>query len=174
MVDKNGEARDPSARGDIGFSKALELVVALEVTIASLEADRTTTLALLREALTTGGQYRRGLLLLQVMHTDFTVALADVLAGRALSTGHTSLVRRLFARLPRDEQMGVVPTAVWRQLAETDDGDAYARMAELLRYLGLDDALEQLAVAAAASDDPDVRDVGRAVRPDVATDGSVG
>lgn len=49
---------------------------------------------------------------------------------------------------------------MWRQLAETDDFNAYRRMAELLDYLGLADALQQLAATAAASDDPDTREVG--------------
>lgn len=155
-----GRDQEPDP-GSVAFSRALELAGELHAATLPLRADRSATLARLREALTTPTRHRRALLLLQVLHTDYTVGLADVLVRRALSTGDTALVRRLFARLPRDEMVGVVPTAVWRQLAETDDFDAYRRMAELLDYLGLDDALQQLADAAADSDDPETREVGR-------------
>jgi hypothetical protein len=154
--------------GNRDFSRALELADQLHRAIAPMDADRSATLGRLREALSIRGEPRTALLLLQVMDTDYTVALADAVVGWALSARYTLLVRRVFARLPRDEQAGVVPTAVWRQLAETDDHDAYRRMAELLDYLGLDDALEQLASTALASDDPVLREVGREFGPDLA------
>jgi hypothetical protein len=159
VSDATISGREPEA--DPAFSRALEMAGELYTATWPLNADRSTTLYRLRKALTNPTKNRLALLLMQVLHTDFTVALADVLTRRALSTRDTYLVRHLFARLPRDEAVGVVPNAVWRQLAETDDCDAYRRMAELLDHLGLDHALQQLAEAAAASDDPETREVGK-------------
>jgi hypothetical protein len=97
--------------------------------------------------------------------TDFTVALAEDLVSSALSYRDHLLVLRILARLPRHESVGVTPQAVYRQLAKTPDADAYRMLAGLLDYLGLDDALRELAEAALASDDPDLREVGGQYQP---------
>jgi hypothetical protein len=147
------------------WTTALELAGALYPAAYALTVDESAALARLRQELT-GGKARRALLLLGVLPTGYTVALADVLAERALSHRDGLLVRQLFGRLPRHETVSVVPTAVSVQLVRTPDDDAYRRLAELLYYLGLDDALRELAEAALASDDPGVREVGEEFHPD--------
>ena len=147
------------------WTRALELAGSLCVAAFALNDDRPATLARLREELT-GGQTRRALLLLSVLDTDYTVALADVLAFRALSHRDALLVRQIFGRLPRRQSLSVVPAAVQGQLARTDDDDAYRRLAELLSYLGLDEALRELAEAARKSEDAHVREVGEDFHPD--------
>jgi hypothetical protein len=148
------------------FAQALELAGALHRTAAALEdGEQSATLDRLRGQLS-GGHTRLALLLLHNLHTDYTVALAEELMPAALSARDVLLVRQIFARLPRHEAAGVVPHAVAAQLAKTPDEDAYRRLAGLLDYLGLDDALRELAEAALTSDDPDVREVGEEYRPD--------
>ncbi len=113
----------------------------------------------LRTELATGDT-RLALLLLHNLPTADTVALAGDVIPYALSARDTLLVRHIFGRLPRHEAEGVVPAAVRAQLAKTPDGDAYRSLLGLLDHLGLDAALRELAGTAAASDDPDVREVG--------------
>jgi hypothetical protein len=151
------------------FGQALELAGSLYSTAYALQADQPATLARLRAELA-GGQTRQALLLLANLHPDYTVALADPLATRALSHRDALLVRQVFGRLPHHEAVDVVPAAVWRQLGRTADDDAYRRLAELLDHLGLDDALRELAEAALRSDDPAIREVGEEFHPDHVSD----
>jgi hypothetical protein len=145
---------------------ALERAAELYAAAGALDRDSSDTLARLRTALGGTGERRAALILLSVLDPRYTVELTDVLTACALSARDAMLVRQLFGRLPRHQVQSVVPAAVWRQLEQTPDEDAYRRLAELLYYLGLDDALRELSSAALASDDPEIRQVGEEFSPD--------
>jgi hypothetical protein len=148
------------------WPRALESAGSLAVSAGALQTDHATTLTLLREALTGVTDRRRALILVSVLPTEYTGALADVLVERALSHRDALLVRQIFGRLPRHEVVSVVPAAVWGQLAKAPDFDEYRRLAELLDYLGLDDALRRLCEVALESPDPEIRAVGTEFWPD--------
>jgi hypothetical protein len=50
-------------------------------------------------------------------------------------------------------------TSGWKWVEITLDYDVYRRLAELLSHLGLHEALQELRRRAAASNDPDIREV---------------
>jgi hypothetical protein len=139
-------------------SRALAAVGLLAAAAGAL-ADDPGTLERLRAALRHFARRREALVLLGNLPMRYNVMLADDLAWSAISED-TLLVRQVFGRLPRHEVISVVPPAVWRQLAVSPDAEAYRRLAELLAYLGLDEALRELCAAALASDDSGVREVG--------------
>ena len=147
------------AEGEDPWPAVLDLAGQLYRAANAVARDQSAAVSRLRAELVTGHR-RLALLLLPALHTDLTVALADILITYALSHRDALLVRQLFARLPRHEAVSVVPPAVWAQLGRTDDEDAYRRLAELLDYLGLEDALRELVAQALASDDPAVREIG--------------
>jgi hypothetical protein len=100
------------------------------------------------------------LLMLGLLETDFSEALVGQLVSASLSHRNALRVRQILGRLPHDQAERIVPPAVWDQLRETDDYDAYRRLAELLAHLGLHAALSQLSAQALMSGDPDIREVG--------------
>lgn len=138
---------------------ALRDIRALAGSASILQSDRPATISMLSDALTGVGERTAALRLLCFLDTSFTLALVDSLVPVALSHADTLFVRQALGRLPFDEAARAVPPAVWRQLDETGDDDAYRALAELLRYLGLTAALQQLCERALDSDDPGVREV---------------
>ncbi len=152
---------DPLKAWQRGIAAIKELAAAA----AALRSDQATTLTLLKQALDSPTERVSALLLLNNIHPDFTVLLADRLVALSLSHRDALLVRQILGRLSYEQAQGVVPAAVWRQLDSTDDYDAYRRLAELLAHLGLTQSLRQLCERALASQDPDVREVGEDLAP---------
>lgn len=91
---------------------------------------------------------------------EFTVALIDDLLYLAGSDRYTIVVAELLGRLPFDEVRKLVPPAADRVL-ERDDADYgdWFRMADVLNYLGLYDALRALVARARDHIDGDVREL---------------
>jgi hypothetical protein len=141
------------------WQQALNSLRALRQATRILGSDYPGTLELLRAALR-GPEEPAALTLLGLLETDYSRALVSELVSAALSHGNALIARQLLGRLPHDEAEQIIPPAVWRQLAETDDYDAYRRMAELLSHLGLESALSELTSRARQSSDPDIREVG--------------
>lgn len=141
------------------WQRALRDITALAGSASILQSDRSAALSMLADALQGVAERTAALRLLGFLDTDFTIALVDSLVPISLSHRDTLFVRQVLGRLAFDDAARTVPAAVWRQLDETDDDDAYRRLAELLRYLGLTAALQQLCVRALDSDDPAVREV---------------
>jgi hypothetical protein len=131
----------------------------LSAVTAELARDRSSTVDQLEVALEGAGNRGRVLFLLGCLDTSITGDLTRTLTRIALSHGYALHARRLLGRLSHREASQRVPPAVWEQLEETDDDDAYRRMAELLQFLGLAEALEELCRRAAAHVDPHVREV---------------
>ena len=142
------------------WQQALRATRALQESLRPLKPDFSGTLESLRRALRDPGEETDALLVLALLETDYTVALADQLVSASLSHQHALRVRQILGRLPYEQAERVVPPAVWRQLRETGDYDAYRRLAELLSHLGLHAALSQLSAQALGSSDPDIREVG--------------
>jgi hypothetical protein len=146
------------------WHRALDSADALAAATAELRADRTGTLARIRAALHGVPDRHGALTLLGSLETDYTGELAPDLVGIALSHRYALQARQALGRLPAAEARQVVPPAVWAQLEATGDDDAYRRMAELLDHLGLAGALGTLCETAAASPDPEVREVAEDFR----------
>jgi hypothetical protein len=142
------------------WQQALGAVRALLQATSAFQSDYPGTLELLRRALRSPEEETAALLMLGLLETDYSAALVDQLVSASLSHRNALRVRQILGRLPHDQAERVVPPAVWRQLQETGDYDAYRRMAELLSHLGLHGALSQLSDQALKSSDPDIREVG--------------
>jgi len=141
------------------WQRAVSDIDALAATVRILQQDRATTLARLQEALRDIQERMAALHLLSFLDADYVIALTDTLVSLSLSHGDALAVREVLGGLPHDKAVRTVPAAIWKQLGETDDDDAYRRLAELLRHLGLGTALRELCERALASDDPAVREV---------------
>lgn len=146
-------------RGHAGWAQALNAAGSFAVSLTPLRADRNATVESIRTALLGVGQRQAAMIVLGQLDSDYTEAVLPELLAAALSHRDTQRVRRLLGQLPHREAAMSVPPAVWRQLAETPDEDAYRRMAELLDHLGLADALRTLISRAGSSPDPAVREV---------------
>jgi hypothetical protein len=142
------------------WQQALGAATALHQAVSGLHSDYPETLELLRRALRSTAEETTAFRVLGLLDTDYSTALVDELVGASLSHRNALRVRQILGRLPHDQAERVVPPAVWRQLQETPDDDAYRRMAELLSHLGLRGALTQLSAQALKSSDPDIREVG--------------
>lgn len=142
------------------WQRVLGVLMELSPAMSVLEADYPWTLEALRRALRVPEDQPAALLLLSLLDPGYSEALADQLVSASLSHRNALRVRLILGRLPHDQAEQIVPPAVWRQLQETGDDDAYRRMAELLSHLGLLEALSQLSAQAVGSDDPDIREVG--------------
>jgi hypothetical protein len=142
------------------WQQALGAVRALLQAMTALQSDYPGTLELLRRALRNPEEETAALMVLGLLETDYSGALVDQLVSASLSHRNALRVRQILGRLPHGQTVRVVPPAVWRQLKETGDYDAYRRMAELLSHLGLRGALSQLSAEALKSSDPDIREVG--------------
>jgi hypothetical protein len=142
------------------WDRALAGVRALSGALAELRSDFPTTLDLLREALSGVPHRRAALLLLRYLGPDYALAVIDRLVKISLSHRDALLVRQILGSLPYDEIARIVPVQVWEVLDEENDGDAYRRLAELLRHLGLFDSLQDLCERALVSTDSEVREVG--------------
>lgn len=92
--------------------------------------------------------------------TEFTVALIDDLLYMAGSDRYTIAVAELLGRLSYEDLRKLVPAAVERAL-EVDDVDYgdWFRMADVLNYLGLYEALRALVDKARDHIDGDVREL---------------
>jgi hypothetical protein len=142
------------------WRRAVDALGTLIPAIGALQSDYPGTLELLRHALRVLEDEPAALLLLGVLDPEYSEALVDELVSASLSHRNALRVRLILGRLPHVQAARIVPPAVWRQLQETGDYDAYRRMAELLSHLGLRQALSQLSAQALANDDPDIREVG--------------
>lgn len=149
-----------AGRPQDAWPRALAGVAALSAAVGELHADYAALLGLLADALADPIERGPALHVLSYLDEDYTIALADRLVAASLSHRDALAVREVLGRLSWQEAARVVPPAVWAQLDETGDDDAYRRLAELLRHLGLTEALRRLCQRALASDDPDVREVG--------------
>lgn len=147
-------------RSDDAWSEAVRTARTLFGKIRALQSDFPGTLESLRGALRIPEEQPLALLILGLLETDFSETLVDQLVSASLSHGNALRARQVLGRLPHDQAERAVPPAVWRQLRETGDYDAYRRMAELLSHLGLKDALSRLSAEALKSSDPDIREVG--------------
>lgn len=101
------------------------------------------------------------LLALQGLEPSVSAALADVLVPLAVSHKYALRVRQLLGRMSHHQAARIVPPLVAIVLdnpTQADD-DAFRRLAELLEYLGLGAALDDLLKRAARSDDPNIREV---------------
>lgn len=91
---------------------------------------------------------------------EFTVALIDDLLYLAGSDGYTLNVAELLGRLSYENAKELVPPAVDRMLeGEGVDYGDWFRMADVLNYLGLYDALRALVARARDHIDGDVREL---------------
>lgn len=150
---------NPPGEVSAAWQTAMEASDALLAATAALGQHSTEALTVIRPALRRATGRTRALTLLAHLGSDVTSAVVPELVEAALSHRDALAARELLGRLPYDAAARLVPPAVWDLLAEEDDDDAYRRMAELLRHLGLSDTLRELCRRAAASDDPDVREV---------------
>lgn len=147
-------------RSHESWQRVLGSLRELTPAIGALEADYPGTLEALRSALRVTEDEPIVLLLLSLLEPAYSEALVDQLVSASLSHRNALRVRLILGRLPHSHAERMVPPAVWRQLRETGDDDAYRRMAELLSHLGLREALNQLSAQALRSSDPDIREVG--------------
>lgn len=108
--------------------------------------------------LSTPSERRAALLMLGLLDTRHTVASVDLVVAASESHRDARLARELLGRLSRRDLQDLVPPVVFSRLDDADD-DTYRRLAELLAYLGLHRALEELCELALASDDPGIREV---------------
>lgn len=138
---------------------AVRDLAALSSSSGALASDGAAALPVLSAALQGAAERVTALRLLGFLDTDLTLALVDKVVPVALSHRDALLVCHVLGRLAFDDAARAVPRAVWRQLDETPGDDAYRRLAELLSYLGLTEALQQLCERALDSDDPAVREV---------------
>jgi hypothetical protein len=153
------------------WSRARDAATALVQAAHALQADRTAAVALLTGELGSASRRRLAMIVLGVLPTEYTVEVADLLVDASTSDRDALLVRQIFGRLPRGQVVDVVPPAVWRFVAQGADYVEYRRLAELLDYLALDDALRLLCEVALDNDDPETREVGREYWPDGPRDG---
>jgi hypothetical protein len=147
------------------WQAALTASDSLLVDAAAARRHRTSALAVIKSALRSATGRARALTLLTNLGSDFISEVVRELVEVALSHGYALSARELLGQLSFDEAARAVPPAVSAQLAETDDDDAYRRMAELLSHLGLASALQDLCRHAAASEDADVREVAEDFAP---------
>lgn len=154
------------------WQNALEAAGALHMAVSRLAADKDTALALLADALRTGTQRRRALLLLSFLDPAYTIALADLLVELAISHRDGLLIRQILGRPRFVEVADVVPAVAWRTLDDIGDDDAYRMLADLLNHLGLYEARHRLRGRALASQDPYVHAAGEEIGAD--DDGTVG
>jgi hypothetical protein len=154
------------AQSDIGegWTQALDAARALTASLRALLVDRDSAIASMRVALLDPVQRTEAMTVLGQLAADYTEAVLPELMIAALSHRDTHRVRRLLGQLPCRAAARSVPAAVWRQLAETPDDDAYRRMAELLDHLGLADALATLVSRAENSSDEAMREIAEDFR----------
>jgi hypothetical protein len=138
---------------------ALEGASRFELQVADLRTNEQATLLRLRSALGKPGERRAAITVLGVLSESFTRNLVPEIVAVALSHREALAARQLLGRLSYSAAAKSVPPAVWGQLENTGDYDAYRRMAQLLEHLGMADALRELCRRAAASNDSDVREV---------------
>lgn len=150
----------PGMSSEDPWSQSLVALEELLKATRVLQLDYPSTLESLRSAMRSPKDEAAALLLLGWLDSDYTEALVGELVSASISHRHALRVRQILGRLSHEEAVQIVPPAVWHQLQETGDDDAYRRLAELLAHLGLHDALSQLSAQALMSSDPDIREVG--------------
>jgi hypothetical protein len=146
------------------WQRVIACLNALHTAAHGLQKNRSAMLTTLDNALGGISERAQALRPLGCLDLQDTIALMDKLVSLSLSHGDALAVRRVLGGLAHDEAARTVPLAVWKQLDITDDDDAYRRLAELLRHLGLSEALRQLCERALKSNDPAVQEVGRDFR----------
>lgn len=151
-------------RGD-SWADAMHAARAMSLALGPLRSDRQPTLEAIRNALRGVAERTDAMTLLGELSAEYTVAVLPELVRVALSQRDTYRVRQLIGQLPYDDTATSVPSVVWAQLAQTTDDDAYRRMAELLKHLGLTQTLRALCEKAAMSTDPGIREVAADFAP---------
>lgn len=141
------------------FAEALDAADKLNGALGPLRVNEERAVERLRTELSRPGQEVQVMFLLTALDPEPTKALVDDLLDHALREGYTLQIRHLLGRLEWSEAREIVPPAVWRLLADTDDSDDYRRMAELLDHLGLNEALHELCTRARESGDEEMRSV---------------
>jgi len=141
------------------WPQALAAAGSLASAAGSLRRDEIETIARLRDAIRGGTDRTAAILVLRCLGDVFIQPLVGDLVALALSHRDAPAARQLLGQLAYSDSTRLVPPAVWGQLEETGDYDAYRRMAELLKYLGLYPALNELCRYAADSVDEDIREV---------------
>lgn len=145
--------------GDDGWPHVWATCRSMSAITTELNRNRNSAVDQLKAALEGVGNRGHALILLGCLDTSITQDLTRTLVRTALSHRYALQARQLLGRLSHREASQLVPPAVWRQLQETDDDDAYRRMAELFQFLGLTESLDELCSRAAASSDPDIQEV---------------
>lgn len=153
VEDETGENASDAWRAALSASRLLSR------SLPELRANRAKTLEEMREGLKSVHDRAHVLTILGCVNSSFTVDLLQDLVTVALSHRDALTVRQLLGRISYRDAYEIVPRAVWHQLDETDDDDAYRRMAELLAFLGLKEALRDLCSRAKESGDEGVREV---------------
>jgi hypothetical protein len=155
MTSESTQDLDPTA----AWLEAVSAAGSLASAAASLRRNETETVGLLGNALRGATERDAAILVLRYLGDSFIRNLVGDLVTLALSHRNALAARQLLGQLSHSDSVELVPPAVWNQLDETGDYDAYRRMAELLKHLGLDAALGGLCRRAADSDDEDIREV---------------
>lgn len=114
----------------------------------------------LRVALHGTTDRRTALRLLLLLDAQVTTALMPDVVAAGMGHRDAVLAREVLGRLPARVVRAHIPIIVSERVRSADDDDM-RRLAELLAHLGLDAALADLAQAAQASTDPEIREVGR-------------
>jgi hypothetical protein len=148
------------------WSRARNAATTLVQAAHAVRSNHAGAVTLLHQELGDVTRRRVAMVVLGVLPTEYTVEVADLLVHASTSDRDALLVRQIFGRLPRHQVVDVVPPAVWRFVAQGADYVEYRRLAELLDYLALDDALRLLCEVALDSDDSETREVGREYWPD--------
>jgi hypothetical protein len=133
-------------------------LTALAAVVGDLTRNRAETVERIRRGLIGGGERWLALTILLHLETDFIADVIEPLVAVSVSHRYARLTREVLGRLPYDHAAELVAPVVLSRLDDADD-DEYRRLAELLDHLGLYDALGQLCLRAAGSDDPHIKEV---------------
>lgn len=136
---------------------ALKAAIELHQLAARVEQDAGADEAL-RARLADPETRRPALMLLASMPTRRSLAVAGQLLEASESHRDAVIARELLGRVRRDELERTIAPLILARLHDADD-DAFRRLAELVRHLGLDDTLAELRVRAERSENPAIREV---------------
>jgi hypothetical protein len=148
-----------STADDDRWRSAADASRGLSAALSKLRLDREGSVSILKSALGKPGEIDAALILLSCLGTSFTADLLPELVRLVLSHRYTLQVRQVLGRMPYLQASEILPPLVFAQLDATADDDAYRRMAEMLKHLGLQDSLASLCAQAAESADEAVREV---------------
>lgn len=152
---------------DESWRNSLVAVNALNEAMTDLQRTPTGMALFARETLRSDKSWHGTLMLLELADTRCTEALIDDLVRISVSDRLNTRISNLLGRLSHRKAEQLIPPVVWALLDNPGaDYYDYRRLAELLDHLGLADALAELCARAAASDDPDMREVAEDFGPE--------